>query len=308
MQLPADLRSAIESSCAGVPRRDLASAAQALSNAYRESERPRRGAPLTALAALAYAATRMPATYAALRRVFAEIGDQEVASVHDIGAGTGAGAWAVREAFGSSVAITCEERDVAMSALGSTLAPFAAWGTGGGGAAADLVLISYVLGETPDFAAFARDAWRLARKFLVIVEPGTPRGFDRIAALRSLGPVVAPCPGWGAQPCPAREAEKDWCHFAARVERTALHRQLKGGELSHEDEKFSYLILAKEQPEGGGSWKRIVRHPFIEPGQIQLQLCDGATMHKTMVRKRSNPDAFRAARKADWGDRWTSGD
>jgi ribosomal protein RSM22 (predicted rRNA methylase) len=263
---------------------------------------------LTALAALAYAATRMPATYAALRRVFAEIGDQEeIASVHDIGAGTGAGAWAVREAFGASVAITCEERDAAMAALGSTLAPFAAWGSPA--AEADLVLISYVLGETQDFAAFARDAWRLARKFLVIVEPGTPRGFDRIAALRSLGPVVAPCPGWGAQPCPVRTStEKDWCHFAARVERTALHRQLKGGELSHEDEKFSYLILAKQPPATAASYSRIVRHPFIEPGQIQLQLCDGAAVHKVTVRKRTNPDAFRVARKADWGDRWTSGD
>lgn len=304
MQLPADLRSAIESSCAGVPKRELASAAQALSNAYREGERPRRGAPLTVTSALAYAATRMPATYAALRRVLAEIGDQEIASVHDIGAGTGAGAWAVREAFGGSVRITCEERDAAMTALGSRLAPFASWGSGPSGA--DLVLISYVLGETEDFAAFAGNAWRLARKFLVIVEPGTPRGFDRIASLRSLGPVVAPCPGWGARPCPVRATEKDWCHFAARVERTALHRQLKGGELSYEDEKFSYLILAKEQPAGEASWMRIVRHPFIEPGQIQLQLCNGAALQKVMVRKRSNPDAFRVARKADWGDRWAA--
>lgn len=304
MQLPADLRSAIESSCSGVPRRELASAAQALSSAYRESERPRRGASLTATAALAYAATRMPATYAALRRVFAEIGDPEIASVHDIGAGTGAGAWAVREAFGASVAITCEERDPAMSALGARLAPFAQWGRPA--VESDLVLISYVLGETQDFAAFARDAWRLARKFLVIVEPGTPRGFERIAALRSLGSVLAPCPGLGAQPCPVRTStEKDWCHFAARVERTALHRHLKGGELSHEDEKFSYLILAKQQATVT-AYSRIVRHPFIEPGQIQLQLCDGAAVRKVMVRKRSNPDAFRVARKADWGDRWTS--
>ncbi len=264
---------------------------------------------MTEVDALAYAATRMPATYAALRMVFAEIdaGAFGIETVHDIGAGTGAGAWAVRDAFPGAAAapskVTCEERDAAMSNLGRKLTPFAAW-ENPSNTAADLVLLSYVLGETDDPAALARRAWDSARKLLVIVEPGTTKGFTRIAALRNAfagASIVAPCPH--ALACPM-QAANDWCHFAARVERTALHRQLKGGELSHEDEKFSYLILAKE-PFPKPAYARIVRHPYIEPGQIQLSLCTPeGTIAPAAVRKRTQPDPFRKARKAEWGDRW----
>lgn len=248
--------------------------------------------------ALAYAATRMPATYAVLRKVLAEIG-QPVATAFDIGAGTGAGAWALRDTFGYDIRVTCEERDPAMLELGRKLTPFAQW-TSQAVEQADVVLLSYVLGEVPDAEALVSRAWECARRFLVIVEPGTPRGFARIAALRSReGAIVAPCPH--KLMCPM-QAANDWCHFAARVERTALHRQLKGGELSHEDEKFSYVILSREGPAATAP-ARIVRHPRIEAGHIQLQLCrpDG-TVGSYDARKRVDPIAFKQARKAEWGD------
>lgn len=300
MQLPAELRTAIGNACDGVPRRELATAARALSDAYRDRERPSQRR-LSQVDALAYAATRMPATYAVLRKVFAEIA-QPVTSVFDIGSGTGAGAWAAREAFGVDVRVTCEERDGAMLDLGRKLAPFAQWTTQAA-EQADIVLLSYVLGELTspsDIDPLVARAWQSARKYLVIVEPGTPRGFARIAALRTHeGGIVAPCPHKLA--CPM-QAAGDWCHFAARVERTALHRQLKGGELSHEDEKFSYVVLSRAEAAGSGL-PRIVRHPRIEAGHIQLQLClpDG-TAGPYDARKRINPVAFKRARKAEWGD------
>ncbi|BDC50739.1 rRNA methyltransferase [Bryobacterales bacterium F-183] len=300
MQLPPELRSRIADACDQVARRDLASAAKGLSDAYRDRERPSQRR-LTKVDTLAYAATRMPATYAVLRRVFSEIAGP-VASLFDIGAGTGAGAWAIRESLGTDVRITCEERDPAMLELGRTLTPFAQW-TSEAVQEADVVVLSYVLGEltsAADVAALVGRAWQSARRYLVVVEPGTPRGFARIAALRGHeGTIVAPCPHKLA--CPM-EAAKDWCHFAARVERTALHRQLKGGELSHEDEKFSYLILARGEAEAARS-PRIVRHPQIEAGHIQLQLCQPDGRLATYdARKRSNPVAFKQARKAEWGD------
>jgi ribosomal protein RSM22 (predicted rRNA methylase) len=94
----------------------------------------------------------------------------------------------------------------------------------------------------------------------------------------------------------------DWCHFAQRLERTAEHRQLKGGALGYEDEKFSYVIASRQSTATQGA--RIVRHPGKHSGHIQLELCTpaGRIEHATITR--SNKAAFRAARKAEWGDLW----
>jgi ribosomal protein RSM22 (predicted rRNA methylase) len=299
MQLPADLRLSILAACESVPRRNLTSSAQALSDSYRKLEKP-SVKRFTETDALAYAATRMPATYAALRRVFAELEGELIESMRDIGAGTGAGAWAAQDAFGPCE-VVCQERDPAMVNLGRHLTPFAKWDDPGDPAPPDVVLLSYVLGEVDDPLGFARAAYESAGKYLVIVEPGTTKAFKRVNQLRDLGPIVAPCPH--ALPCPMYAAG-DWCHFAARVERTQLHRQLKGGELPYEDEKFSYLIIAKESTAPHRAAARIVRHPFIEPGFIKLALCNGeGKLYNLGVSKRDK-EAFKRARKSEWGDAW----
>jgi ribosomal protein RSM22 (predicted rRNA methylase) len=98
----------------------------------------------------------------------------------------------------------------------------------------------------------------------------------------------------------------DWCHFAARVSRSSLHRQVKGGSLPYEDEKFSYVAAARFPAAPAAS--RIVRHPQIRKGQVLLDLCtaeDG--LRRETVTKRHG-DAYRAARDADWGDAWPPGE
>jgi ribosomal protein RSM22 (predicted rRNA methylase) len=91
----------------------------------------------------------------------------------------------------------------------------------------------------------------------------------------------------------------DWCHFAARLERSKLHRQLKSGELSYEDEKFSYVIASRAPVSPAAA--RVVRHPWITPGLIRLELCTADNMKSRTVRKREK-ELFRLARKARWGD------
>jgi ribosomal protein RSM22 (predicted rRNA methylase) len=299
VQLPASVRRAIEERADVVGFPALKRAAAALSDAYREG-RPARLTTEDAIAA--YLVTRMPATYAAACKVLGELRDLPVTSVLDIGAGTGAAALAAREYFPSANPLTLIERDPSLADVALEFLP---------GAAAmhadlahmpaipphDLVIAGWSIGElsTP----IAAELWEAARVALVIIEPGTPRGAEVIRSVREEllaagARMAAPCPA--AMPCPLRPP--DWCHFAARVERSSLHRRIKGGTLGYEDEKYSYVALVREAVSLPDA--RVLRHPRHHPGLIELQLCTPRGIEDRRVTKRDR-DAFRSARKAEWG-------
>jgi ribosomal protein RSM22 (predicted rRNA methylase) len=96
-------------------------------------------------------------------------------------------------------------------------------------------------------------------------------------------------------------AAGDWCHFSQRVQRTAEHRQLKGGSLGYEDEKFSYLVASRMAFTPAKS--RIVRHPRKHTGFLHLNLCTPAGLETRTVTKSQKP-AYKFARQAEWGDAW----
>lgn len=167
----------------------------------------------------------------------------------------------------------------------------------------DLVILSYAIGELEHPLAVAEKAWAAARQALIIIEPGTPRNFITVAEIRRRlldrgGHPLAPCPH--TNECPMATTG-DWCHFSVRVERSAEHRRLKGASLGYEDEKFSYLAFSKQPAPHATA--RIVRHPNIHGGHIQLTLCTPEGLQSSTV-TRSNKPLFRAARKAKWGDAW----
>ena len=265
----------------------------------------------------AYLVTRLPATFAADLFVFRElqrlISDFQPRSILDLGAGPGTASWAAIAVWSSIAETTLIESNREMCATGKRLANThpvlngAKWVQADLRSAvlppADLIVLSYTIGELGDSAEVVRTAWSAAQKVLVIVEPGTPRNFEKVARVRqdliSQGAhIVAPCPH--LERCPMWTAN-DWCHFAVRLERTAEHRRMKGGELGYEDEKFSYLAFAKEPLPHAQA--RIVRHPLVRSGHIQLTLCEASGLATPMITK-SKKDAFRAARKAKWGDQW----
>ncbi len=168
----------------------------------------------------------------------------------------------------------------------------------------DLVVISYAIGElsTRSVTRLISSAWEAAR-VLVIVEPGTPKGFGHVLDVRNAmisagAKLIAPCPHH--EECPLAAAG-DWCHFAERVERSAIHRRVKSAALGYEDEKFSYVVAAKDPVVRPAA--RVVRHPQVHGGHMQLTLCTAKGLQQATI-TRSQKALYRAARKARWGDAW----
>ena len=323
MRLPAELLDAIERETESVERRKLVQATAQLTQHYQAAD---FSAPAVTTEAhrAAYLAVRLPATYGVARSVFAELmsraPEADIGSMLDLGAGPGTALFAAGEEFQSLREATLVESDSAWLALGKRLAAAshlpvaqqAQWlhqdlRSGLSCHVHDLVVISYTLGELSQTAAEAvlRQAWKLARKFLVVIEPGTRRGFAAINAARSTlienaAKIIAPCPH--QSPCPMAAAG-DWCHFSQRVKRTSQHRQLKGGSLGYEDEKFSYFVAGKAVAEPVAA--RIVRHPGKHSGHVQLVLCTSQGRIENRTVTRSSKAAYKLARKAEWGGPWT---
>jgi len=335
------LAAAIQSGLAGAGIPSLTAGVQRLMAAYRSGEVPDHPVMASRADAAAYAAYRMPATAAAtalaLQQTQLSLPGWAPTTLLDFGAGTGGAAWAAARALPSVGAMTLLEQSPDAISLGAAILaessvdplPSATWrqwqlpgadagpaGADGPAAdhwvaalpAADLATAAYVLGElTPgQQMALVTLAARTA-PVVVLVEPGTPAGHRRILAARAqllaAGYLIAaPCPHQLG--CPL-DVAGDWCHFAARLPRSALHRQVKGAELSHEDEKFSYVAGVREatgRPERPAG--RVVRRPQQRKGLVTLDLCacDG-TSRRELVSK-SKGEAYRRARKTSWGDRW----
>ena len=315
MRLPEELRRAIEREVAAVDARLLPRAAREISQRYQKGEALALRSPAHLAA---YLATRLPATFAANHRVFEEVAARMPGlaprSLLDLGAGPGTSMWAAADVFPSLEKITLVEREAPLIALGRRVAAgrrhpaiaAAEWRqqdilARAAGEPHDLVVISYALNEISDRASaqFLRAAWKAAAGLLLVIEPGTPAGFARVLAARTAlldrgAHLVAPCPH--QQPCPM--AGGDWCHFAVRLERSAAHRRLKQGALGYEDEKFSYVVAGRAPVEFPPA--RIVRHPLIRPGHIQLTLCTGKGLEQRTVTK-SQKEAYWRARQATWG-------
>ena len=318
MELPLPLRRAVDESLAGTTLSELAAAADVLSRRYRAELRDGHAHVPDMRSALAYVATRMPATYAAVRASFAAVAsarpDFAPATALDVGAGPGTALWAARDCWRSLDDVLLIEASPAMRTLGERLSAAAApariaWRAADAHrglaeeAPRDLVTLAYVLNELEPAQRepLIDRLWQLSAGVLVIVEPGTSAGWQRILAARdrliALGAsIIAPCPH--AASCPL--ASPDWCHFAARVARSRVHRLAKGADVPWEDEKFIYLAVSRGPGTPFGS--RVIAPPRPASGRVTLKLCrpDGTADERLISRREG--DLYKAARRVGWGD------
>ncbi|MFT3723570.1 MAG: small ribosomal subunit Rsm22 family protein [Hyphomonadaceae bacterium] len=317
MELPPRLRHAVDAALEGATIADLSVAAKALSERYRNEVRDGRLHISDARLALGYIATRMPATYAAIHAGLAAVRERKPEfapmTLLDVGAGPGTVMWAAAEIWPSLASATLLEASPAIRAVGEGLATecpvSATWRAAdvtretASSASADLVTLAYVLDElgTEQRARLVDHLWKLTAGALVIVEPGTTAGWQRILAARtqliSAGAnVLAPCAH--ALACPI--VQPDWCHFSARVARSRVHRLAKEADVPWEDEKFIYLAASRMG--APISPARVLAPPESGSGRVRLKLCrpDGKAANRLVTRR--EVDVFKQARRRDWGD------
>jgi ribosomal protein RSM22 (predicted rRNA methylase) len=343
--LPAELKVALQRKAEGLSRSDVAVRAAAISQTYRGGGGS--GAIRSESDALAYALARMPATYAAVvasLNALRKIRPKFVpVSLLDVGAGPGTATWAAAQAFDSLDEFTAIDANPALRTLALDLATdqarlhglrYAQSEASPGlrdAASADLVIASYVIGEmNPDRqAALTELMWAATRDTLLVVEPGTPAGYQRILDLRRRlvaqgAHVIAPCPHDGECPliafsakqvlgrdprmAPAsreenalkQKAAPDWCHFVQRLPRSRAHKHIKGAELPFEDEKFSYVALARTPARQRPA--RVLAPPQVTKAEMRVKLCrpDGHASLATFPRR--DKAAYARVRRISWGD------
>lgn len=320
MSLPQDLSHALEQQLSKIPRSTLASAAADLTTRYRSPDRNQlQTFMITDQHRLSYLAARLPATFAVVKKVLEEcqkqIPDFSPHSLVDIGAGPGTASWAAASIFEGIKSITLYEKDDGLLRLGKSMMDSstnpavknADWKHADLAqkvdfSPSDLGILSYVVGEL-DLEVMKRvvaDSWNSVKQMLVVIEPGTPHGFERIRTIREqliqLGAhLVAPCPHHGK--CPM--SGSDWCHFSTRLERSSLHKAVKEASMGYEDEKFSYVAVSKTSVVL--TQARILRHPHHHSGHTEFVLCTPEGLEKRTISRR-HKELYKKAKKLEWGD------
>lgn len=318
---PEELLQAISRLTQQVDRKALLKGVEGLSLRYRnqnqECKAESKAFIQSNIDCLAYLSVRFPATFAACGHVFLElkkwVSKEKDLSILDLGSGSGSALWAANEVFSHLGSYTLVEREEKLISLGKELLKDVSlsfnpcwikkdYSEQTAISKHDLVLFSYTLGECDKkfWKSILDRAVELAEEFIVIIEPGTPLGYQKLMVMRDILigsdlSIVAPCPH--SKKCPLKEG--DWCHFSQRLPRSPLHRQLKGGELGFEDEKFSYVVASKKSLLNKG--ERVIRHPMIRPGFIEVEVCstDNGVYSKKITKK--DGEEFKKAKKLSWG-------
>ena len=305
MILPQWLQDKVNELYQDLNKKTLVETRESLTNRYKTKTGQNKSLIESKTDSMLYAISRMPATFSVVYTLVKDLVNQklicDVESMLDVGSGTGAGYFALKE-LDDSLEIGLVERDRNMVEIfkkltdGEVDVKLADASSLKAEKTADLVMTSYVLSEmTEDVRIQTFDNLASAsNKYVLVIDTGTPKTYVDMMklkdhALKSGWKVVAPCM---ADKCPLKD---DYCQFYARVERSSLHKLAKGGTLSYEDEKYFYLLFAKDDIQKLG--ERVIRRPVIKENNISLVLCTGDGV-KTKTFTKKNKEEFKKAKKA----------
>ena len=306
MNLPLENKLQLESLLDGYSLKELKNVASSIMEQYQNNSN--KGVDLinSSIASKVYAVYRLPATYSAFGEALKhtlELYKENIDSVIDVGAGSGSASIAVSNLLPNIKNYILLERNKYMMEIGKTLHNFDYinydLSKDNLDIKADLVISNYVLNELDINSRInaINKMWNMTNKMMLIVEPGTPEGFSLIREIRdyliSIGAhVIAPCTHMGV-------CLNTWCHFSTRVSRSKLHKDLKGGDAPYEDEKYCYIAFSKSVITPCKN--RILRHPQINPGFVELEVCSKDGFKKIKYSKKDK-ELFKKARKSDAGD------
>ena len=325
MELPIELKEKIEEELGNVDIKELKESAKNISERYREKTENKSKNRLinNEIEAIAYSASRMPATYGAIYKALKhcievlklENNNIEIESLLDVGAGTGAASWASLELLNIKE-ITCIENEENMLKMYKKLISDKEKELDNIKCIkknlivdeidekSDLVIVSYVINEISkeNREKVLKKLIDATNKILLIVEPGTPEGFNTIKAIRKYfienkEKILAPCP----HNLECKIDENDWCSFSVRVARSKLHKSLKDGDVPYEDEKFSYIAICKDKRKINVK-NIILRHPIIEKGKITCKLCSNKGIIEEKVITKKDKELFKKIKKLNSGD------
>lgn len=315
MDIPDELKKSIDELIEKDKTNRIIENAQIISNRYRNNDGQGKRLLTEQDEAISYAISRMPATYAAVYSAVQhtiENYNENLETLLDIGAGTGAATWAVNELISIKQA-KCFEREESMINIGKQLMNNTELSNTQWQKydilqdeieeKADIVITSYMINELPEDEKenVIQKLWNTTNKLLIIIEPGTPQGFKNILKVRenllkNAGYIVAPCIHQGE----CKIGVDDWCAFYTRIARSAIHKQTKKGELGYEDEKFSYISFSKVPVKNNG--KRILRHPQIHKGYINVKLCTEDGIQDKVYSKKDG-EIYKKIRKLNAGEK-----
>ena len=304
MILPQWLQEKVNGLYLSLNKQTLIETREKLTNKYKQETGQNKALVENKTDSSLYAISRMPATYSVIYSLVETLAKQglieNVETVLDVGSGTGAGYFALKE-LDEDLDIKLVERDRNMIEIFKTLTENKVDVEKADASSfvfedkADLVVTSYVLSEMTEqvrnqtFDNLAKSS----NKYVLVIDTGTPNTYQEMMKLKDYATkkglrVVAPCM---ATKCPLKD---DYCQFYARVERSSLHKLAKGGTLPYEDEKYFYLLFAKDEVNVEG--ERVIRRPVIKENNVSLVLCTKeGVKNKTCTKK--DKDEFKRAKK-----------
>ena len=314
--VPLPLRDAILEYCESVPGPEIARRAAHQSAQYRAGA----AAQIAGTADVAaYLTARLPATFAAIRAALDYVRDRvpgfEPGSVLDFGAGPGTASWAAAEVWPGVQSLTMKDCSAAFLAAAKLLirhsqhpalrqAEIQNLTSFCDGEQYDLIVTGYVISELceSEIADVTNRLWSHCRGILVIVEPGTPNGYQRVIRSRQVlidrqATIAAPCAS--NELCPVQSP--DWCHFAVRLPRSRDHLRAKDARVPYEDEKYSFIAAARASVPLTPSGPRIIAPVTSAKSGLRFRLCTGHGISEQDIPRRDRA-AYRLHMGKKWGD------